>query len=76
MFNTLRAKKVVRSYCARKLRHAFVESLKEHGYDRHGWDLRGKKYGGLFGTLEMHSVKEMITAPFARVKEDTDVLVK
>ncbi|KAF2737516.1 hypothetical protein EJ04DRAFT_510174 [Polyplosphaeria fusca] len=84
-------KKVVKSWLRRRLRNAFIESLKERGVDEDGklvCDAKGYKHTGILGqmleqgqelslkgSLNLQALNPLVTAKFADVKKQTGKVV-
>jgi hypothetical protein len=67
-------KRVLRSWCARRVRIAFYEALKQHGFDDEGrrlvFDLQGRllrKETGLQGSLEIKLDRSLIQEKFDEI---------
>jgi hypothetical protein len=84
--------RVVRSWLRRRLRNAFLESLKEKGVDEDGkliCDERVYRHTGVLGeklaqgqklelkgSVNLQALKPLVTAKFADVRKETDTLVQ
>ena len=66
-------KVVVRRWCARRMRHAIREALKERRFDEQGMALAGKN---LKGTLEVHTLDSIVKAGFEEVKGEAAMMVE
>lgn len=76
--NTLSEKKVVRSWCSRRLRVAFAEALEVKGFDREGraWARQnGSTVACLRGSLELLGTEDIVTAKFTEVQEQAGSIV-
>ena len=75
-------KKVIRSWCSRRVRHAFRDALRERGFDRDGkvnvlnesGDVVGKEKG-LQGTLDIRMNATLFEAKYADIEEQAGLLV-
>lgn len=79
--NKINAKKVVRTWCSRRLRIAFTKALEAKGYDREGRPqglsseaLRTGKIG-LRGSLQLLGSEKLTTAKFSEVEEQTEAVL-
>lgn len=68
-------KATVRNWCRRRMQVAFVEALREHGYDRHGRAVGdGNRVPcppeGLVGTLDIHVNANVIPESYLSVREE------
>ena len=75
-------KKVIRSWCSRRIRHAFCDALRERGFDRDGrvvvLDESGVVVGkekGLQGTLDIRMNADLLEATYADIAEQAGFLV-
>ncbi|KAL1952556.1 hypothetical protein VTO42DRAFT_4814 [Malbranchea cinnamomea] len=80
--NLTNHKRVIRSWCARRLRHAFRQALKQRGFDKDGkllmFDVEGnvtEKKKGLVGTLDIRMNVELLTAKYADIVQQAGLLV-
>ncbi|TAQ88936.1 hypothetical protein B7494_g2737 [Chlorociboria aeruginascens] len=73
-------KKVVRSWIMRRLRVAFVESLKRIGYDKDGYPLEEaiseEVQEPLFATINMYAQESLAATKFTELQGEMDLLVK
>lgn len=70
-------KATVRNWCRRRVQVAFVEALREHGYDRHGRAVGGGNGvpcppEGLLGTLDIHVNANVIPESYLSVREEAE----
>lgn len=79
--NNLSEKRVVRSWCCRRVRGALVEALQAKGYDREGRvqpNTRGRT--PLTGSLQLMGTEHLITVKFSELQKEAgfvvDALVK
>jgi hypothetical protein len=86
--NHLPLKRVVRSWCARRVRRAFRQALNERGYDPGGRrigldvsDAQGTRLeqvrpeAGLRGTAEVIVLKSLVNQSFPAVQQELTMLV-
>jgi hypothetical protein len=69
-------KRVLRSYVARKVRNAIVDSLKKKGYKADGSRLVDDEVPPLSGTMQITPVNTVLTMKYADVVKETDVVIK
>ena len=73
--STMKAKSVVRSRAARRLKVAFRMSLNEQGFSHDGKPLTGNRRG-LSGSVELYPLAPAVTAEFQEIKSQTDLMVR
>ena len=72
--NTMLGKKaVVRHWCSRRMREAFVEALKQRGFDKTGTRLMGHN---LTGTLHMLTLPVILKANFDVLKKEAGMVIE
>ena len=88
--NTMRGKSVARTWAQRRLRVAIVKALESQGWDREGKVVtkvappegagldtgREKERRDLKGTLEVHTLTQILQATGEQVQREADLLVK
>ncbi|MCJ1374134.1 hypothetical protein MMC20_005366 [Loxospora ochrophaea] len=76
--NTMNDKAVVRRWCSRRLKAAFLDALRSRGFDREGRPLaaKDKRKGGLKGLIVLSGVKPLKFASGSEVKKQTEAIVK
>lgn len=74
--NNIAQKRVVRSWCNRRLRNAFKEALAARGFDKEGRSIEWPGIQNLRGSVDMQSSKELITAKYDDLKHQAGLSVE